>query len=287
MLRLTGIQGTSPIGYMAAIGLLRVLNQDLDQDVALDWDTGTPVLHGFTQSETLIDTLSGHMAQRCDAYEWTWTASSKKLPAADYAAHCKAAAHNPRALAFLAAFGTDTVLNDDGSIRTTRLDLTSGRQKLIADLRRLAANLSRPEDAASAFHTALFGGDYEDQPSFNWDPVSVRKHAYEHQAPSKTTPPGKRGVVWLAAESLALHPMLPDGNRARTIGCERIDDQGEHYFWGLWQGTALQIDEIRFLRALDFQRLKARPGISALWTSRFGKSGKYGILLPPRRIALT
>jgi hypothetical protein len=283
MLVLKGLSGASPIGFMTAVGLVRVLAEDRGLTVRLGWRNGLAVLEGI-EEEPLLDALTEHMQKRHEAYEWNWAPSAKRMRPEDYAEACRQAAGDRRALAFLAAFATDTVLTDDGFIRSSRLDLTSGRQQLIADLKRLAEGLREVGEARNVFASALFGGSYERQASFGWDPVGVRSHAHEARAPTAPTPPGKRGLVWLAAEALALHPVLPVGGRAATTGCERIGQAGQSYFWPLWEEGMLDLLEVRFLRALDFKSLSRRSGVSSVWASEFGSSGKYGMLLPARRV---
>jgi hypothetical protein len=283
MLILSGISGASPIGFMAAAGLLRVLAEDCGLIVRLGWRNGLAALEGV-EKETLLETLAAHMQKRHEAFEWNWAPSAKRMLPEEYARACRQAGSDRRALAFLAAFATDTALTDEGYVRSSRLDLTSGRQQLIADLKRLAEGLADEGGARKGFTSGLFGGPYERQASFGWDPVGVRSHAHEARAPTVSAPPGKRGLVWLAAEALPLHPVLPSGNRASTTGCERIGG-GQAYFWPLWEEGMLEISEVRFLRALDFGSLSRRRGVSSVWAADFGSSGKYGVLLPARRVA--
>ncbi len=284
MLMLKGLSAASPIGFMAAVGLLRVLAEDCELPVRLGWRNGLAALEGV-ERETLLEMLTQHMGARHEAYEWNWTPSAKRMLASEYAEACRQAAGDRRALAFLAAFATDTALTEEGFIRSSRLDLTSGRQQLIADLKRVAQGLREADDAKYAFTSALFGGPYERQSSFGWDPVGVRSHAHEARAPAASAPPGKRGLVWLAAEALSLHPVLPSRGRATTTGCERIGDGGQAYYWPVWEEAILELSEVRFLRALDFISLTRRPGVTSVWASDFGSSGKYGMLLPARRVA--
>lgn len=292
MIELEGIPGTTPIGYMAALGLLRVLGEDQGLDVRLSWNHATPRLHGLDDREMLVEALTDHMQGRHTAYEWNWAKTAKGIMPDTFARACREAneqAERPeRALMFLAAWGTDTCVTDDGLIRYTRLDMTSGQQRLIANLRSVAAALEDLQTGRKAFHSALFGGPYEDQSSFGWDPSTIRQHAHEPRAPTKLKPAGKSGWIWLAAESLAWHPVLPQGDRARTTGCEPLEGHGMSYFWGLWSvNTELGPDEARFLRSLDFHGLSCRSGIASLWSSAFDKSGNYTILLPASRINST
>lgn len=289
MIELKGIPGNSPIGFMAALGLLRVLGEDRELPVRLSWDHATPRLHGLEDRDELLEHLSAQMQGRHRDVEWNWSKTPKGVSPETYAQACQEAEtkaeRTERALAFLAGWATDASLNDKGLVHYTWLDMTSGPQRLIANLRAVAESLEPPDEARQAFDNALFGGPFEEQHSFGWDPSTIRQHAHEAKAPSRLKPAGKRGWIWLAAESLAWHPVLPRADRARTTGCETVDEGGMAYFWGLWSAAAeLGPDEARMLRALDFHALARRPGIESMWASTIGESGNYSILLPARRL---
>lgn len=279
MIRLTGIPAASPIGFMAALGLLRVLGQDHGVPVSLGWQDGCACLEGIDAQE-LVDVLVRHMEGRHQAREFTWSDSTRGVTADAYRAACldAARANDLRALGFLAAYGSDAVLDDKGQVRSTRLDMTSGRQSLISDLRKLAAVLESPDAARAAFQAALFGGAYDkDQSSYGLDPATQRSHATEHASPQKSAPLGKRGWVWLFAESLPLHPVLPVGsNRALPAGY----DLG--YFWPIWHAQ-VSLAEASALRLLSLDALRRLAGIDELWRSTYFQIGKYGALSSPRR----
>lgn len=292
MIELEGVPGTTPIGFMAALGLLRVLGEDRELPVRLSWDHATPRLHGLEDRDELLKHLVAQMQGRHRDVEWTWAKTVKGnngVQPEAYAQACREAeakSERPeRALAFLAGWATDASVNEKGAVRYTRLDLTSGKQRLIDNLRAVAASLESTSKAQAAFETALFGGPFEHQSSFGWDPSAIRQHAHEARAPTSLKRAGKRGWIWLAAESLAWHPVLPDAGRTRTTGCEAVNEGGMAYFWGLWSADAeLGPGEARMLRALDFRSLARRPGVESLWTSTIAKSGNYSVLLPARRV---
>jgi hypothetical protein len=180
-----------------------------------------------------------------------------------------------RALGFMAGWATDAIVRE-GSVAVTRLDMTSGQQQLLRDLRGLAQRVT-----AEHFQNALLGGVYENQSSFGLDPVAVRSHAHEPNAPTKTPPPGKPGLIWLAFEAIPLHPVVPvAANMAQTTGWRRRPDAA--YVWPIWE-VLLSLQEVSLLRALPVDRLPYRPGVTEVWSSRYGSSGKYGMLLPPLR----
>lgn len=275
MLSLNGLTSTSPICFMAALGLLRVLTEDCGFDVQLGWKAGNAVMEG-SNLETVLDALVEHMEGRGEAKEFNWADSSRKVTPDTYQEVCSDMVDDERALGFMAGWGSDAVLRD-GFISVTRMDMTSGRQKLIRDLRGLAGKITREH-----FELALMGGPYGRQNSFGLDPVAVRSHAHESKAPTKVTPPpGKPGLIWLAFESIPLHPVIPiASNRSRTIGWRNYPDIS--YVWPIWDNM-LTLEEVRFLRSLPLDRLSKRPSVNEVWVSKYGSSGKYGMLLPAMR----
>ena len=279
MIELTGIPATIPIGFMAALGLMRVLGRDLRLPVSLGWRAGHAVLDGIEQ-DRLIDALVGTMAERYQAREFNWAASTRCVTPQLYRATCAAAEQEGdlRCLSFMAAFDTDAVVDKNGNLRSTRLDMSSGRQALLSDLRSLAKLLAKPEVAREAFQAALFGGGYDaGQSSYGLDPATQRSHATESRSPTKSAPLGKRGWVWLFAESLPLHPVLPLGNsRAYPAGF----DNG--YFWPVWGGQ-LYLEELAALRLLPAIGLRRLDGVLEIWKSPYYQIGKYGALASPVR----
>lgn len=274
MIELPGLSGASPIGFLAALGMLRVLVEDRGRDARLAWRHGHAVLEGLEMTDA-IDELAANMAGRGDALEFTWADTTRGVTPEQYRAAVAQAGDDRRALGFLAGWGTDAVVRE-GSIASTRFDMTSGQQKLLRNLRELALRINR-----RSLEIALLGGPYENQSSFGLDPVAVRFHAHEPQAPTNSDPPGKPGLIWLAFEAIPLHPVLPvSAVRARTAGWR--GGPASAYVWPLWS-RFLTLAEVSLLRSLPVERLSGRLGVTEIWAARYGASGKYGILLPALR----
>ena len=190
---LTGIQIGSPLGFMAALGLLRVLHEDHGLDVNLRWQDGRAVLGGI-DTHALLALLAAHMRGRQQAPEFNFevgTGSGKPVPVVhlreirpeDYRRAAATLADNSRALGFLAGFATDAVVTDKGFIARTAFDFSSARQELGKEFRNLAARLDpdrkrgRKEAPVEALWThGLFGGPYAEQHSFGWDPATLMGH---------------------------------------------------------------------------------------------------------------
>ncbi|MGY0196700.1 type I-G CRISPR-associated protein, Cas3-extension family [Leptothrix sp. BB-4] len=304
---LTGLPIGSPIGFMAALGLLRVCAQDHRQAVTLSWTGTCARLQGITR-DALVDLLDLHLRGRSLAPEFNLevplkgglrgpVAHLREIPAADYRAAARAWRGDARALGFLAGFGTDAVVNDKGHVARTRFDFSSGQQRLAQEFRQLALSLDPSEQRARGqdpnrhhqrLANGLFGGPFEPQHSLGWDPATLLAHAHQAQAPTDTRPPGQPLLIWLAVESLPLHPVVPVGRRAVTTGFVGA----RTYVWPQW-AEPLDLAEVRLLRqrtvgtqdGLDgIDGLGGLVGITALWSSGITSVGQYGFFLPATRL---
>lgn len=274
MHELKGLSSGSPICFLAALGMLRVLSCDQKMDVRLGWFNGYAFLEGI-DIDIVLDAIVDNMKGRGGAPEFTWADSPRNINPHYYREACGKMAQDKRALGFMVGWATDTVLRD-GNVSVTRLDMTSGQQKLLRDLRAVAKKITRAH-----IYSALMGGPYEGQTSFGLDPIAVRTRAHETQAPTKSKAPGKPGLIWLAFESIPLHPVVPvSSTRTHTIGWRNYPNVG--YVWPVWH-QALSFSEVRLLRSLPTEQLADRPGVEEVWFSRYGTTGKYGMLLPAER----
>lgn len=272
---LHGLNAGSPIGFLAALGMLRVLASDCGLEARIGWRHGHAVIDGI-DPDTAIEQLFANMAGRAQSPEFNWADTPRKVTPESYRSACQRMAGDHRALGFMAGWATDAVLRD-GFIAVTRMDMTSGQQKLLKDLRDLASRIKQDH-----FRSALLGGSYQDQPSFGLDPITVRSHAHEYQAPTKSKAPGKPGLIWLAFESIPLHPVFPiAANRRQTVGW-RTYPNDVAYVWPIWD-KMLTLGEVCMLRSLPVELLYKRPGMTEIWASNYGSTGKYGMLLPAQR----
>lgn len=297
---LTGIQIGSPLGFMAALGLLRVLHEDHGLDVNLRWQNGHALLGGIDTS-ALLALLADHMRGRHQAPEFNFKVGAgggtpapvvhlREIRPEDYHRAAATLVDNPRALGFLAGFATDAAVTDKGFIARTAFDFSSARQELGKEFRNLAARLDtdrkrgRKEAPLETLWTnSLFGGPYAEQHSFGWDPATLTAHGQAAIAPTYTKPLAQPGLVWLAVESLPWHPVLPDGNgRARTTGWPNR----QAYAWPEWS-LPLSAPEVRLVRSRPVASLLQLPGVAGLWASQRTNIGKFGFFLPAARTLST
>lgn len=295
-LALTGLPVSSPIGFMAGLGLLRVCTQDHGMDVRLSWTGSHALLHGLDE-KAIRELLVEHMRGRSSAPEFNFDVKGedgkrapalhvRNIPPADYRDAAAAFCGNARALGFLAGFGTDAVVNDKEFVARSRFDFSGGQQKLLHEMRLLAADLDpgakRPRvPLAERIERGVFGGAYEKQHSFGWDPATLMTHAHQPAAPTDSATPGQPMLIWLAVESLPLHPVVPLGPRlAHTTGFSG----GRAYVWPQWS-EPLSLAEVQLLRQRPVTSLAQLPGVEAVWNSAVTSVGKFGFFLPATRTA--
>jgi len=282
---LIGLRITSPQGFMAALGLLRVCGQDLGLDIRLSWPAGNARLYGIDWP-ALLDGMTTHMRGRSEAPEFNFKVTQddgsqtdvsklNRIRPADYRAAANSMHDTPRALAFLAAFATDAVVSKSGFVTPNRLDFSAGQQQFVDNIRNLAKTLSPLRDKKAfetRLHNALIGGHYEkiEKLRFGWDPVTVRRHACEAEAPTDSEPPCQPFSVWFAIEALPLHPVLPVNPRSViTTGFD-----GDRYVWPQWS-EPLTLEEVRLLRQRPVGTLEKLEGVQTIWRSAITKCGRY------------
>ncbi|WP_418139803.1 hypothetical protein AB9R84_06050 [Oceanimonas smirnovii] len=283
-LALTGLTPNSPFNFMAALGLMRLLAEDNQRcELRLSWRQSA-VLHGVGKEE-LLELLYGHMEKRYQAIEFNWADSARSCSPEIYQEALRNS--DDRGRSFLAAWGTDGRLTKNGHISTSRLDMTSGQQKLIRELRKLAWELAEtPELLQKSFEKGLFEQHYEEgQSAFGLDPATLRQHATEARAPTKMKPSARKAALWLVAESFPCHPVIVSNQQAVTLGTYR-DSKGAayYYYYPIWRNFSLSFSELNLLRQQDVQSLGQRPDITEVWSSEFIQTGKYGALRPACRI---
>ena len=240
-LELTGLLGHSPIGFMAATGLLRIA----PAGTWLSWNRSSQLaqLHGLDR-ETLLKHLLQHMEGRANCAELRLSDDARSYPLEHYrAAYDQADAGLAR---WMRAWWREDV--KDGCVTPTDLCLTGGPQRMIKMARELAAALDPQrkkgarDQVRGRFEEALFGPwRYQDDcASWGWDPATFRPGALTSDAPTAMKKAGVAAAYWLAWESQPLFPcLLGEG----TLGFER---RPRAWTWATW-GVPLDVHAVEAL----------------------------------------
>ena len=240
-LELTALQGHTPIGFMSAVGLLRIA----PAGTRLSWNPASQAaqLHGL-ERDALLTHLLGHMTGRADSPELQLADDVRKFAAERFRAAYDEAVE-PLASWLRTWWRED---GKDGNTTPTDLCLTGGPQRMIKMARELARDLdpTRKKGAdkrvAAMFEEALFGPwrYQDDYASWGWDPATYRPGALTPNAPASMKMEGVAGAYWLAWES---QPLFPCIHGEGTLGFE---SRPRAWTWATW-GVPLDIHAVQAL----------------------------------------
>lgn len=255
-LLLEGLDGSNPLGFLAALGVLRVLSER-DGDPTpprLAWRNEglwRPLLATTLGPDELEQALVEDTRSWCDdpALELRYAKQDgagklahdlKPSPARfrQYLAELLAIddGRRERALAYAASFATEVAKDNNGNVKPTSLHFTAGQQEFLAMVSQLLqGSKGVPGVTQEDFREALWGPwRYERPlPVLGWDSTASRDYALRASDPSKDKKTGVPGAEWLGFRGLAFLPTAPAGGRVITPGCYGGWKDG-YFQWPLW-----------------------------------------------------
>jgi CRISPR-associated endonuclease/helicase Cas3 len=306
-LLLPGLDGANPLGFLAALGLFRILNDPgAPGALRMAWmpsgGTWVPVLHasaGFTlEQDEVLDTLTARLADTIEHH-----------PASLLSRLDSASENEDRRRVILQeiADGTDRLWMDWASalasdfaspesinqLQTTRRDYFFGNLKSVISRTtrdHLHRAIFRPWDYADAL----------DNQSLHWDPSEDRRHAHQWNKPAgdpdRKSHGGMLGANRLALEAIAFFPSFPEGNSLHTVGFTGNRSTNTRWTWPIWRarlsmpimgsllGLAILQNQKESLDLPDVAALKAQ-GIAAVFRTRRILVGKTPNFTPAQCIA--
>lgn len=320
---LTGIEGSNPLGFLAALGTLRVLTLcGAGRSLRMHWEACVgawrPVLSsddGMLDEDSVIGRMIDFVGappqvELLEEIGPDLTISGRRLRFLTQ----KALADCERALEihhlllrarvdFVAAFGCDASTVDgepDSLIQDTALRTMSGagHQHFIAFMRELIVSTN-----ADHLRTTLFTSwTYKDPgrgANLRWDPGDDRRYALRWKNPSGDPNTTVRGANRLAIEALPLFTTAPDGDTLQTTGFAQRRREGVRWTWPLWS-AAINLDTVRgLLQSSEVQPPPAQApqaelqrwrsalavrGIAAVFQSQRITTGKYRNFTPARAL---
>ncbi|MHB1239254.1 MAG: type I-G CRISPR-associated protein, Cas3-extension family [Gammaproteobacteria bacterium] len=227
-IQLVGVDGSNPLGFLAALGLLRVVpgaKLGFSEDGSC-----RAFVDGLDKSEsdlaTLIAADAEASANASAPWRFTYTkaATKKKGPqeVADlkpppddfkkFLATCIEAwlMGNDEAAGYAAAYGTDIAVDGKGNTKPTAFHFTAANQTFLGAVESIRASVTQ-----EWVETSLFKG-HGAQPGSNvrWDPGSERNWALMANNPNDDGTRVDAPLEWLAFRGL---PLLPSFPRAAKI----------------------------------------------------------------------
>lgn len=259
---LNAIDGSNPLGFLAAIGTLRLAALEWpESDISLHWyqaSSWTPILSGCPESDeySLCSALLQAPAVPIEDLMMLGkniTVAPGKFREFTAKALNQTSLKDRRMGDFAAAFGCEDCQDEKNErIRYTQLCFItgSGHQDFLGTIAALREVVS-----VERIYEALFGGwQCSDKSfSFRWDPSDAREYALRWSDPSKEGAWTTWGANRLAFEALPLFPTQPQKDRLSTTAFASRRSEGQprrdELTWPMW-AHPLGVDEIKSLLSL-------------------------------------
>lgn len=300
-LPLTGLSGSSLLGFMAALGAFKTLAELAEgADLRMRWvAVGTsylPVLSGSlaSDSEVLLQRLHERLASFAGHYVVTGH-KDLKIPANDFRL---LAIKSVRAFLvdsdliapqFVSAFGCDAITDGDGFIEDTGFRTMSGagHQHFLAFMDELARGTTIEHLRESLLGPWLYR---DPSPIMRWDSEDDRRYALRWDEPSKDPVRTVRGANRLAIASLPLFPVVPISAKSiATTGFKGRSAKDTFFAWPIW-APPISLQSLRSLLSIVGEEstengsspLQAR-GVCAIYQSQRITLGKFRNFTPSSR----
>jgi hypothetical protein len=265
------LDGRDPLGFLAALGVLRLLSEELSEEVRLSFSdrSATALLHGpvvsLDEVTDLLRTVAGRTPADGVCPDATVTFPLKagkgsdpmRVPRAELRAlHRQFPGTVERR--WLSVLLTDLAVDKDGRVLQTPFTAPSGKQNLRTFFEKTTAAVrSSPERFTEALtgwrRVSGFTGEYLDH--------RVLQSTADHPGGEKGQEAGVPGATWLAIMALPLFRLTGDGRGsvAATLWRRVPGRRQPAMVWPLWR-QPLDLDAVRVLLEHPGVRLEGRDG---------------------------
>jgi len=305
---LTGLDGSNPLAFLAALGTLRGLTLAWpEQNVRMSWIADAawrPVLQLKQADPNLVLDAMLSQVEAARSHPTLEMADDLTIKADEFRSHARAQVakadweRRPDPAAYVSAFGCDSICDDKGNIVDTALRTMSGagHQHFLKTMRQILAQTTREH-----IDKALFKRWQYDDPlrnlSLRFDPSDDKRYALRWADPSGDPTRKHRGNV-LAANALAvlgipLIVVVPVHGRLESTGFGGSSARDTYWTWPLWEHPA-SLDVVRSLLALpELQELQEENpnrgpliamGIGEVFRSQRLTVGKFRNFTPARAV---
>ncbi len=306
-LLLPGLDGTNPLGFLAALGVLRVLSE-LQLVVKLSWQrnggTWRPYLHGVSTPLPELGTKLHQVIGNLDQSAWS---IDKELPfqANRLRDHASNAVENgSRASRMnadsIAAFGAECC-REKKKVKNKEIEIfkdTSFRLVRSGDNQHngLLSYAVRTIELCTEEHIQrAVGSDWlyrDEKLSFRWDPAEDRGYALQWGDPSDDGALTERGANCLALFGMACFPVIPVNGQAETTGFGLKAPRQSSFTWPIWKhpvnlSVVRSLLTVAELQRKQPDRLKLDSlGVAAAYRcNRVMTSTYYANFAPSERVA--
>jgi hypothetical protein len=267
---LSALEGTNPLGYLAALGALDALAATRPT-ATLHW-TGDLVPHavvsGVHSMDDLVELLDRDRAAWVGSVMLSFHVSREPLPDVKLTG-----AELRRWFQFVAEKGlrpdadhlcamlAEHAYDKNAKAKPTHLHFTAGRQQFLSMIRHLAANVG-----SDRLREAVQGPWRYDSPlpSLSWDSRGERIYAIRATNPSDDKRLGVPGADWLAFRGLVYYPVTRTASGSlKTTACNRAWKDSA-FRWPIWAVPATRNTVRSLVADPTLVAHDARPNAAAL-----------------------
>lgn len=240
-----GINGSNPLGFMASVGLLRLLHAH--DDLSRLGFTEDGAFHAWIECDPARSDIPGIVAKdaedaagpqpwRLEYQEKGGLVADLKAPPEQFSEYLNSSiekwlAGQPEQSEYAAAYGTDVARDGNGKTKPTAFHFTSGQQHFLETVQETRGRITR-EWAEESLHDC--DGKLKPGKNLLWDPEADRNRALMGIEPSAHKPPVNAPLEWLAFRGLPAFPSVPAGDRIVTCGVTGRRQNELRFHWPLW-----------------------------------------------------
>ncbi len=286
---LSGLDGGNLLGFLAAVGTLRTATlARSDSEWRMKWvvrgGVWSPQLVSSQEvsCEELVALLDSALSRAAPEFEFAQNLaiSPERFREVTLAAQRQASPQERGHADFMAAFGCEVLVNEQGEIQDTALRAVSGsgHQHFLGTMKQLTIKTSSKHLDESLFKPWNYS---DSRLGLRWDPQEDRRYALRWSNPSGSGGvPTMRGANRLAVEALPLFPAMPNGAQLETTGFFKMG-RTVALSWPIWD-CALDVETVRSVLAMaqsqapepDRKTLHAR-GVREVYRSQRITVDKY------------
>jgi len=244
-LLLPGLDGSNPLGFLAALGVLRTLGPSFKLTWVTHHGTWVPRVSCAVDEppddeeivgrlhDSLAHDMSDHSARILELLKTEDDEKRRRV----FMDQCREADGENRDVAdWLCASGSDFAASSAiNQLQTARRDY------FLLNLREVIARTGIDDLRRSLFRQWDYA-DPLDKQSLHLDPSEDRRHAYQWNQPSgdpnRKTAGGMLGANRLAIEAIPLFTSTPEGEALHTVGFTGNRSTNTRWTWPLWSVAA-------------------------------------------------
>ncbi len=284
---LRGLSGANPLGFLGALGLLRLLRRQSNAARLGFLSDGS--FHPFIEGAD--GDLAAHVADDAApaGKDQTWwleygkeekrgvkVVADLKAPPPIFASFLSACVQHwsrgdCEAAGYAAAFGTSVAKDGNGNTKPTAFHFTAARQEFLDTVEAIRASVTREWVERSLFE----GHATRSGKNLRWDPAAERNWALMANNPNDDGTVVDAPLEWLAFRGLPLFPSFPKGSRIITTGVDGHGDAME-MTWPLWAVPA-SIETVRSVLQMTWTgppRERAMRGVFAVCVSAIRRTSQ-------------